>query len=44
MTPEGPLRCGAGQPKPRGIYWEVLPEEKIAAIPVLGCLRAARAG
>lgn len=44
VTPEGPLRCGAAHPKPRGIYWEFLKEEKIAAIPVLARLRAGRSG
>jgi 5-formyltetrahydrofolate cyclo-ligase len=38
VTPEGALRCGAVYPKPRGIYWEFLGEEKIAAIPVLARL------
>ena len=44
VTPEGPSACGAAHPKPRGIYWEYLPEEKIAAIPALRRLRAARGG
>lgn len=35
VTPEGPLRCGSRYPKPRGIYWEFLAAEKIAAIPAL---------
>lgn len=35
VTPEGPLRCGSRYPKPRGIYWEYLTEEKIASIPAL---------
>lgn len=38
VTPEGALRCGARHPKPRGIYWECLAEEKIASIPVLSGL------
>jgi len=38
VTPEGALRCGARYPKPRGIYWEFLAEEKIASIPVLAGL------
>lgn len=42
VTPEGPLRCGTRHPKPRGIYWEHLSEEKIAAIPVLRRLHPAR--
>lgn len=44
VTPEGPLRCGTGHPKPGGIYWEHLPEEKVAAVPVLARLRAVRGG
>ncbi|MBI4590214.1 MAG: 5-formyltetrahydrofolate cyclo-ligase [Candidatus Rokubacteria bacterium] len=40
VTPDGPLRCGASHPKPRGIYWECLSEEQIAVIPVLGPLRS----
>ncbi|MBI3028276.1 MAG: 5-formyltetrahydrofolate cyclo-ligase [Candidatus Rokubacteria bacterium] len=44
VTPEGASPCGAAHPKPRGIYWEYLSEEKIAAIPVLQRLRAARGG
>lgn len=44
VTPEGPSPCGAAHPKPRGIYWEYLSEEKIAAVPVLQRLRAARGG
>lgn len=31
----GLLRCGSRYPKPRGIYWEFLAEEKIAVIPAL---------
>lgn len=42
VTPEGSLRCGTGYPKPRGIYWEFLDEEKITAIPVLARLHASR--
>ena len=43
VTPEGPSSCGA-HAQPRGIHWECLSEEKIAAIPVLQRLRAARGG
>ncbi|MFQ5897088.1 MAG: 5-formyltetrahydrofolate cyclo-ligase [Candidatus Methylomirabilia bacterium] len=39
VTPEGSLRCAARYPKPPGIYWELLPEEKIAAIPALRRVR-----
>ncbi|MBI4609952.1 MAG: 5-formyltetrahydrofolate cyclo-ligase [Candidatus Rokubacteria bacterium] len=38
VTPEGAFRCGARYPRPRGIYWEYLTEEKIVSIPVLGSL------
>jgi 5-formyltetrahydrofolate cyclo-ligase len=34
VTPEGIIRCPP-HPRPRGIVWEHLDEEKIAAIPVL---------
>jgi len=40
VTADGPLRCGAAHPKPRGIYWEFLDQEKVAAIPALARLRA----
>lgn len=42
VTPEGPLRCGAVHPRPRGIYWELLDAEKIAAVPVLARLHTGR--
>lgn len=35
VTPVGPMRCGAGLPRPRGIYWQFLEADKRAAIPVL---------
>ena len=35
VTPVGPMRCGAGLARPRGIYWQFLPPDKRAAIPVL---------
>jgi len=38
VTPAGPLRCGRGLPRPRGLYWSYLDEEKIASIPLLGRL------
>lgn len=41
VTPDGSLRCGSRYPKPRGIYWERLSEEKVAAVPVLERLRSA---
>lgn len=39
VTPEGPLRCASRYSKPRGIYWELLPAEKIASVPILSRLR-----
>lgn len=42
VTPEGPLRCASGQSRPRGIYWDCLDEDRIAAIPVLAELKRAR--
>jgi len=35
ITPDEVIACHTKLPKPRGIYWEYLDEEKIAAIPVL---------
>lgn len=31
----GEDRCGARSPRPKGIHWELLTEEKIEAIPAL---------
>lgn len=42
-TPDGLLRCGAGLPRPRGIYWEELDEARTAAVPALAALRPAAA-
>jgi 5-formyltetrahydrofolate cyclo-ligase len=42
VTPEGLLRCARGLPRPRGIYWDYLDDDAIAAIPVLGELKRAR--
>lgn len=42
VTPEGPLRCPRGRPRPRGIYWDCLDEDRLAAIPALGELKRAR--
>src|SRR5207237_118728 len=39
VTPERVLRTNTRQPKPERIYWELLSEEKIAAIPLLQELR-----
>jgi len=38
-TPEGLIRCAGAYPRPRGIYWEFLPPEKVATVPVLQALR-----
>lgn len=35
VTPEGITVCAVRYPKPKGIYWDLLTEEKIAAIPAL---------
>ncbi|HLG69469.1 MAG TPA: 5-formyltetrahydrofolate cyclo-ligase [Chloroflexota bacterium] len=35
VTPERVIRTQSRQPKPDRIYWELLPEEKLAAIPLL---------
>ena len=40
VTPEVAMRCAHIHAKPRGVYWEFLAEEKIAAIPALARLRA----
>lgn len=43
VMPEGPLRCGPSFERPRGIYWEYLDDDKVAAIPVLARLASAGA-
>lgn len=40
-TPTETVQCTGGLPRPDGIYWEDLDEEKISEIPVLQKLRAA---
>ncbi|NIS80925.1 MAG: 5-formyltetrahydrofolate cyclo-ligase [Anaerolineales bacterium] len=40
ITPEGVIETHHRLTKPEGIYWELLPEEKIAAIPILQKLRS----
>jgi len=40
VTPTRVLRTDTRQPKPDRIYWELLPEEKIQAIPLLRELQA----
>jgi 5-formyltetrahydrofolate cyclo-ligase len=42
VTPDGLLRCARGLPRPRGIYWDYLDDDAIAAIPVLGEFNRAR--
>jgi len=42
VTPDGALRCGSRYPKPRGIYWEFLTQEKIVSIPALRALHGRR--
>jgi 5-formyltetrahydrofolate cyclo-ligase len=42
VTPDGVLSCRRALPRPRGIYWEYLDEEKIAAVPALAQLRSRR--
>lgn len=41
-TPEGVIPCEGAFPRPRGVYWELIPEERLAAVPVLGWLRSLR--
>ncbi len=38
-TPEEVIRCSGEWPRPNGIYWEDLEEEKIAQIPLLKKMR-----
>jgi 5-formyltetrahydrofolate cyclo-ligase len=35
LTPDELIEIKAGLKRPKGIYWNMLPEEKIGAIPVL---------
>ncbi len=42
VTPERVLRTASSQPKPDRIYWDLLPREKLEAIPLLQELHAAR--
>jgi len=35
LTPEGVTACEVRYPRPKGIYWDLLTEEKIEAIPAL---------
>ena len=38
-TPEEVIECPGSLPRPQGIYWDLLSEEKIAGVPVLQKLR-----
>lgn len=42
VTPEGPWWCDRDRPRPSGVRWEELTEEKVAAIPLLARLREGR--
>jgi 5-formyltetrahydrofolate cyclo-ligase len=35
VTPDEIIQCKGRRRRPQGIYWELLPAEKIAAIPAL---------
>ncbi len=39
VTPQEVIACSRRHPRPRGIYWEMLEAEKLAAVPVLTWLR-----
>jgi 5-formyltetrahydrofolate cyclo-ligase len=39
VTPDESIKCRTKYPRPRGIYWQYLNDEKIAAIPVLQRMR-----
>lgn len=41
VTPGEVIVCLGGRPRPSGVIWEVLTEEKIAAVPLLAALREA---
>lgn len=43
VTPDDVIECGPSR-RPAGLYWEHLPEEKIAAIPVLAARRSQHSG
>jgi 5-formyltetrahydrofolate cyclo-ligase len=40
VTPDEVIVCDSGRPQPKGIVWDELTEEKIAAIPLLAALRS----
>ena len=42
VTPEGATKLPTHYPRPKGIVWELLPSEKIEAIPVLKALHRSR--
>jgi 5-formyltetrahydrofolate cyclo-ligase len=39
VTPDEVIRCERAHPRPEGVLWDELSEDKIAAIPLLGALR-----
>lgn len=43
VTPDELIRCRGERARPRGVLWEALTEDKVAAIPLLQRLRAQRA-
>ena len=42
ITPGEIIEIDAAFPRPRGIYWRMLPQEKIEAIPILKIVAATR--
>ena len=44
VTPTAAIGIDVGYARPGGIYWNMLPQEKIAAIPVLENLRRRTSG
>jgi len=43
VAPQRVLRISSSQPKPDRVYWDMLPDEKLEAIPLLRQLRAGEA-
>jgi 5-formyltetrahydrofolate cyclo-ligase len=44
ITPDECIETHATLPRPEGIYWHLLPDAKIAAVPVLQQLRSSKPG
>ncbi|MPZ89439.1 MAG: 5-formyltetrahydrofolate cyclo-ligase [Nitriliruptorales bacterium] len=42
VTPDDVITCDRGHPRPAGVHWDALTEDKIAAIPLLASLAACR--